>query len=424
MELCKFPRLVSELSRGPVTAVSNETCSSFVKQNLLCSFVVALFHHFSDIRDCLFVLSLVFETKNTEIEALVTKACQTNTAFFDTAERYGSHYKTALGLGWGETEQLLKSSLSKSSLAIQEDNSDTDESGTLLSPIVATKFTPSPWRTTVQSVIDACEESRNRLGVEQIDLYQLHMPDIVQPFRLFGKETVKDEIYWEGLAECYKRGLVRNVGVCNYGPTLVTRCQEALAKHNVPLASNQIGYSLVGRHNGAQATVDTCNELGIQVLAYFPFAMGILTGKYTSNDAENPTHMAEKGLASLSVSQKTKLEEQDLKRYVNGDGNSIPTGGIRPLLSVMEQIAQARDKTVAQVALNYIICKGAIPIPGARTEQQLVDNIGSMGWRLSDAEVSLLEDTADSLGFGFDGAGFKRTSEKFVGYGVEKWSLA
>jgi pyridoxine 4-dehydrogenase len=99
------------------------------------------------------------------------------------------------------------------------------------------------------------------------------MPDIVQPLKRFGIGSNKNEIYWEGLAECYKRGLVKNVGVCNYGPTLLSQCQEALAKHNVPLASNQIAYSLIGRHNGAQETVDKCNELGIKVLAYYPFAM-------------------------------------------------------------------------------------------------------------------------------------------------------
>ena len=80
-------------------------------------------------------------------------------------------------------------------------------------PIVATKFTPSPWRNTKESVVQACEESIRRLGVEQIDLYQLHMPDIVQPLKGFGLKTNKDQIYWEGLAECYNRGLVKNIGV-------------------------------------------------------------------------------------------------------------------------------------------------------------------------------------------------------------------
>jgi diketogulonate reductase-like aldo/keto reductase len=67
--------------------------------------------------------------------------------------------------------------------------------------------------------------------------------------------------------------------------------------------------------------------------------------------------------------------------------------------------------------------QGAIPIPGARTQAQLRDNLGARGWRLTKEEVSRLETEADKLGFAFEGAGFKRTSEKFVGYGVESGSL-
>ena len=203
--------------------------------------------------------------ENLELQSLVSEASNENAAFFDTAERYGSHIKSALGLGWGETEQMLQKFLK------EEVSSQT--STNQMRPIIATKFTPSPWRNSVESVVEACEESRKRLGVEQIDLYQLHMPDIVQPLKKFGIGSNKDEMYWEGLAECYKRGLVKNVGVCNYGPTLLSRCQNALAKHSVPLASNQIAYSLIGRHNGSQETLDKCNELGIKVLAYYPFAM-------------------------------------------------------------------------------------------------------------------------------------------------------
>ncbi|EEC49437.1 aldehyde reductase, partial [Phaeodactylum tricornutum CCAP 1055/1] len=302
---------------------------------------------------------LVLHLENIELQKLVTTAYESNAAFFDTAERYGSHYKTAMGMGWGETEKMTRMLL---------DRIPPKEKAERITPVIATKFTPSPWRTSVQSVVEACEQSRERLGVEQIDLYQLHMPDIVQPFRFFGKEDNKDAIYWDGLAECYHRGLVKNVGVCNYGPTLVTRCQEALAKRGVPLASNQIAFSLMGRHNGAQETLDKCNEMGVKVLAFFPFAMGLLTGKYSSNDLSK-IPLKESPILSLAES-------------------------IAPLLMAMEQISKVRNKSVAQVALNYIICKGAIPIPGARTNAQVFDNIGAMGWRLTNTEVALLEQTA------------------------------
>ena len=206
----------------------------------------------------------------------------------------------------------------------------------------------------------------------------------------------------------------------NYGPTLLTRCQDVLSKRGVPLASNQIAYSLIGRHNGSQETVDKCAELGIQCLAYYPFAMGILTGKYSS-DIISPS--SEDLSTSLITSKKTSFELNDLNTYAKGDGRKVPIGGVNPLLRTMETIAKRRNKTIAQIALNYIICKGAIPIPGARSATQLRDNMGAMGWRLTDDEIAILEYESDKLGFGFDGAGFKRTSEKFVGYGVEKWKL-
>ena len=345
--------------------------------------------------------------ENPDLETLVESACQQSGGFFDTGERYGSHFKTAMGMGWGETETMIAQMLK-----------DADISDDVLRPVVATKFTPSPGRSSAKSVVEACEASRERLGVDSIDLYQVHMPDIVKPLRFMGIDKSYDEEYWEGIAECYHRGLVKNVGVSNYGPTLVTKCHDALAKRGVPLASNQIAYSLIGRHNGAQQTVDKCNELGVKVLAYYPFAMGLLTGKYSSLAPEMATVVT-----SLSSSRRSKLELKDLQRYANGDGKQIPGGGISPLLRAMEAIANARDKTVAQIALNYIICKGALPIAGARTADQVSDNLGALGWRLSNDEVALLEASADSLGINFDGAGFKKTSAKFVGYGLEKWSL-
>jgi len=354
-----------------------------------------------------------FSLENEQVEDVVSTAYRSNAGFFDTAERYGSHLKTAFGMGYGETERLTRKYLQKSIDAEEK----TEQR---VKPVVATKFTPTPWRTTVQSVVDACEQSCKNLGVDQIDLYQIHMPDIVQPLRAFGKVDTKDSIYWEGLAECYNRGLVKNVGVCNYGPTLVEQCKEALATKSVPLASNQITFSLLGRHNGSQDSFDKCNELGVKVLACYPLAMGLLSGKYSENFMDQRSEGTE---SSLIEKKKTNLELTDLERYAYGDGITVPKGGIQPLLTTMASIANKRKKTLAQVALNYIISKGAIPIPGCRTVPQLEDNLGAMGWRLSSIEIMMLELEADKLGFGFDGAGFKRTGEKFVGYGTEKWTM-
>ena len=102
-----------------------------------------------------------FSTENQEVEEVVTEAYRSNAAFFDTAERYGSHFKTAFGMGYGETERMTAQYLT---------DAEESEGASIVKPIVATKFTPIPWRTTVQSVVDACEESCKNLGVDQIDL--------------------------------------------------------------------------------------------------------------------------------------------------------------------------------------------------------------------------------------------------------------
>jgi len=241
--------------------------------------------------------------------------------------------------------------------------------------------------------------------------------------RFLGFDKAYDRAYWDGLADCYHKGLVKNVGVSNYGPTLVSECHEHLAKRGVPLASNQIAFSLIGRHSGAQQTLDRCNELDVKVLAYYPFAMGLLTGKYASASMALSAEDALLTNNSLSASQRSSFENKDLLRYAHGDGKRIPRGGVAPLLRAMEGIAADRGKTVAQVALNYVVCKGAIPIPGARTAVQYADNMGARGWRLTEAEVARVERAADDLGFSFEGAGFKRSNAKFVGYGMETWSL-
>ena len=353
--------------------------------------------------------TIAWDDGSPELASLVSSALEGGGAFFDTGERYGPHRKTALGLGWGGTESLIAGLLKEAAGA-----------GPGPSPpaVVATKFTPAPLRTTAKSVVDACEKSRRRLGVDSIDLYQIQMPDIVKPLRSFGLDASHDEAYWDGLAECYHSGLVKNVGVSNYGPTLLERCHSHLAKRGVPLASNQIAYSLVGRGDGAQETLDKCNELGVKVLAYYPLAMGLLTGKYTSSDDRA-------GAPSLSSSKRSGLERRDLERYargVGGGGGTVPPQGAGDLLRAMEDIARQRSKSVAQVALNYVVCKGAIPIPGARDAAQLEDNLGASGWRLSPGEIARLEREADKLSQ-FEGAGFKRSNAKFVGYGLETWSL-
>ena len=266
--------------------------------------------------------------------------------------------------------------------------------------------------------MDACAGSCERLGVDSVDLLQIHMPDIIQPFKAFGIETRNEEAHWDGLARCYHEGLAKNIGVSNYGPTLLRRAHAALAARGVPLASNQIHFNLLYRRQGSLATVEACNELGVACLAYYPLAMGLLTGKLTPQ----------------SLRDRTDTRGKELLRYLEGGApdspfefpataGEIPQGGIRTLLITLQEIAARNGKTPSQCALNWIICKGAIPIAGASKISQIEDNAGALGWRLAPEDVAQLDAAADALPFEFRGSGFQTADSKFVGYGFERWRL-
>jgi len=375
-------------------------------------------------------------TKNDkeELKAVVQHSIDSGVGLFDTAERYGaSGAEVALGLGWGACETELGSYVREALEHRQQYKHPRNADP--LPPVVATKFTPSPWRTTAESVVEACEKSRERLGVDSIDLYQIHMPDIVHPLAKLGlKAEFKDEIYWEGLAQCWHKGLVKNCGVSNYGPSLLKRCHAFLAARGVPLASNQINYSLLYRNGGAnggvgagkglegaQAAVDTGTLLGVRTLAYFPLAMGLLTGKYhdvlerdQGGQQQQQQQQHRPAITPASHNRRSALEEKELRSYVEATN---------PLLRVMAAIGEQHGAGPTQVALNWVVSKGAVPVVGCRTLAHVEGAAKCLDWSLTRDEVELLEQAADATGVTFEGAGFKRSSEKFVGYGVETWKL-
>lgn len=90
--------------------------------------------------------------------------------------------------------------------------------------------------------------------------------------------------------------------------------------------------------------------------------------------------------------------------WVENNKISVPSGGVVPLVKSLEAVAAQYERTTAsQVALNWIISKGVIPIVGATTDKYLLDAVGSLGWRLSAADCLFLEQVADNLGFEFQG---------------------
>ena len=255
--------------------------------------------------------------------------------FVDTAEIYGSGYSERL-LG-----QFLK---------------ETDQP-----VLVATKFFPMPWRLTKGFIPRALKGSLERLGLESVDLYQIHWPS-----PLMTPETMM-----EGMVECVQRKLTRTVGVSNFGEKRMIRAYTTLARHGIPLASNQVHYSLLSREVEKNGTLARCKELGICLIAYSPLEKGLLTGKYSS---ENPP-------PGVRASQYAELIKK-----------------LPPVLKLLQEIGLNHgDKTISQVALNWLICKGALPIPGAKSLQQAESNAGGAGWRMTDEEVAKLDEATDDI---------------------------
>ena len=261
---------------------------------------------------------------------------------FDTAEVYGQ----------GRSEQLLGQFIKESS----------GEASGGPQVLVATKFMPFPWRLRKQALLRALKGSLRRLGLEQVDLYQIHQ----------ALPPVNVETWMDAMAEAVQTGLTRAVGVSNYNRSWTQRAYDALAREGIPLASNQVEYSLINRKVEKNGLLKQCQETGVRLIAYSPLGMGLLTGKYT---VENPPAGIRAG------------------RY-----NKKFLARMTPLLTLMKRIGQEHDgKTPAQVALNWTICKGTLPIPGAKTVSQAEQNAGALGWRLTDDEVAALDEASDPL---------------------------
>jgi aryl-alcohol dehydrogenase-like predicted oxidoreductase len=166
--------------------------------------------------------------------------------------------------------------------------------------------------------------------------------------------------------------LFRSIGVSNYNAAWTRRAHTELAKRGIPLASNQLKYSLLDRHIERDGTMQACNELNVTIIAYSPIEKGLLTGKYT------PTN--------LTPGTRGRIYN---RQYVER---------IQPLIGLMREIGQAHGgKTPSQVALNWTICKGTVPIPGAKNARQAQENAGAVGWRLTNEEIMTLEKASDQV---------------------------
>jgi myo-inositol catabolism protein IolS len=209
----------------------------------------------------------------------------------------------------------------------------------------------------------ACAASLERLGINQIDLYQVHWPD---PW-----EQVPLKYTFKALEKLYDEGKIRAIGVSNFAVRDLEEARTLLS--HAEIVSNQVRYNILQREV-EEEVLPYCKKNGIAILAWAPIASGALSGKYSEN---SPPGDYRKTYAALF--RKENLHEID------------------GVTRVLKEIADRRGKTVPQVTLNWLISSPLgviVPIPGAKNGAQAKENAGAAGWSLSADELDSINKTA------------------------------
>jgi aryl-alcohol dehydrogenase-like predicted oxidoreductase len=252
---------------------------------------------------------------------------------------------TAEGYGHGRSEEVVGRGI----LEIGRDNL-----------VIATK-THHPRH---DHVLRACEGSLRRLGISEIDLYQVHWPDPWAQVPL--RQTFR------ALETLHREGKIRHIAVSNFGVRDLEEARSLLSRADI--VSDQVRYNLVDREVEAEV-VPYCRREDITVLAWSPLAKGVLSGKYRTEN--RPTDDLRK--------DSPMFREANLKEFDK-------------VLAPLREIGRDRGKTPAQVALNWTLRDGGVvPIPGAKSAAQAEENAGAGGWRLTAEESRRLSRAAETL---------------------------
>jgi len=273
-----------------------------------------------------------------DVCSVYSEAISSGVNFFDTAELYG----------WGSSERLLGGCAASVPSA---------------RPVIASKFTPI-YRWSKGALERALRKSLARLRTKKADLYQMHQMD--------GIGNIPK--WMDAMADAHDKGLVGAIGVSNYYPDAMAVAIDSLKKRGLRLASNQMHFSLLFRRHEKNGLLRMCRDQNVAFLAYMPFAWGVLAGKFSKD-----------------------LPPKGFIRHLVADRKLVEKSG--PLLKLMKDIAwKQKDRTVSQVALNWLIAKGAIPIAGIKTLKQAKEDFGALRWTLTGSEVAELDAASDAVG--------------------------
>ena len=242
-------------------------------------------------------------------------ALDTGMGFFDTAEVYSA----------GRSETALGE-------AARQDGRPV---------LIASKFAPLPYRVTVAQFASALDKTLERLGRDSLDLYYLHFP-----YSPLGVGA-----WMRAMAGAVKAGKIRAVGISNCTAAQMRRAADVLARYGIPLAANQVQYSLLHRKPETNGVLDACRRMDVALVAYRPIGGGVL-------------------------------------------GSGSATGPGRPeLAGTLRDVAAARGATAAQVALAWLLKRDdhVIQIPGATRPEHIRENSADLTLELSEEESAAID---------------------------------
>ncbi len=272
------------------------------------------------------------------IDKVVALSLEGGINWFDTAEVYGN----------GASEKALAKSLLTAGKKPGE-------------VIIATKWWPMfRFASNISKTID---DRINALSPYPIDLYQVHQP--------WGFSNEKDEM--RAMAELLKRKVIKNVGVSNFSAKKMQSAWETLDKKGIPLASNQVQYSLLNRKIESNGVMETAKKLGVSIIAYSPLAQGVVTGKFH----DNPELLKNIGFRK----QSSQFKAEGLEKS-------------RPVITLVKELAIKYNVSTSQIALNWLIYYNGdtvVAIPGATKEVHVKENTGAMTFRLTDEDMERLD---------------------------------
>jgi len=276
------------------------------------------------------------------MSAIVKAALDGGINWFDTAELYGR----------GRSERGLANGLKAAGVKGDE-------------VVVATKW--SPMLRTAGNIPKTIGQRMKYLGGYAIDLFMVHQP--------WGFSSPEAEM--NAMADLVQAGKIRSVGVSNFNAEQMRRAHDALEKRGIPLAVNQMQYSLLHRNIETDGVLDVAKELGITIVAWSPLARGILSGRF---------HQDPERLKNTPFGRRMMMR-RELERT-------------QPLIAVLENISANYDATPAQVALNWLIYfqgDRVVAIPGASKVEQAEQSAAAMNFQLSEEDMDRLDEVSSAL---------------------------